>query len=155
MNITLRPRKKEKNQFYGAMSCKVTLLLDDVMPISWCTAHVSRHWRRVCVCFLEWDMAKEWLTPVKLPVKSGVCIKEGAVPYRVISSFQHSAAVISILDCSWPTSSAFFYPQAKRNATRWVTGSFIITRTSFCVRINYIGLQPRSSAWFAIIYISL
>lgn len=60
-----------------------------------------------CVCFLEWDMAKEWLTAVKLPAKSGVCIKEGALPYRVISGSQHSAAVISNWDCSWPTSSAF------------------------------------------------
>lgn len=94
------------------------------------------------VCFLEWDMAKEWLTAVRLPAKSGVCIKEGAVPYRVISRSQHSAAVISNWECSWPTSSAFLYPPAKWNATGWVTGPFIITRTVFFLCANQLYRSP-------------
>lgn len=96
--------------------------------------------------FVKWDMAKEWLTAVKMPAKSGVCIKERAVPYRVISPSQHSsqpAAVISDLDCGWSTWSAIL--RAPPGGTELYTdrrvGPFVITG---CKGINYMGLQQHS-----------
>ena len=103
MNITPRPRKKEKQQFYGAMSCKVTLLLDDVTLALWRVDHVSWYWRRRARRNNDWQLSR---------CQRNLASVSKRVSYRV-SSLTVSGTWGCSYFRSWPTLTTSSWPTRK------------------------------------------